>query len=100
MTNANDGLFQPATGGAPGTPALQSRHGPARLHPAPRQHIGVAWLFDGTTFGTFDDPAAISQKVEYVREQKLGGAMAWSLDSDDANSSLMQAIADGLGRNK
>jgi hypothetical protein len=38
--------------------------------------------------------------MEYVRAQKLGGAMAWSLDSDDENGSLMQAIADGLGRNK
>jgi chitinase len=98
VTNANDGLFQPATGGAPGTPApykiVKDLPG-FTLHRD--NENGVAWLFDGTTFWTFDDPVAISQKMEYVREHKLGGAMAWSLDSDDANGSLMRAIADGLG---
>lgn len=36
------------------------------------------------------------QKVAWAREQGLGGIMAWSLDGDDAQGSLMAAIDDAL----
>jgi GH18 family chitinase len=34
--------------------------------------------------------------MEYVKEHHLGGAMAWALDNDTADGSLMRAIDEGL----
>jgi chitinase len=58
--------------------------------------IGVAWLWNGTTFVTFDDKVAIGEKMQYVLDNDLGGAMAWELSGDDASGTLVKAIADGL----
>jgi chitinase len=57
---------------------------------------GHAWLFDGTTFWTYDDPAQMLQKALYIRAKGLGGAMMWSLDGDDASASLTKTLATGL----
>ena len=64
--------------------------------PATGQLRGAAWLFDGTTFWTFDDPAVMSAKAEYVRQSKLGGIMFWELSGDTPDGELIHAIADGL----
>jgi chitinase len=53
---------------------------------------GFAWVFDGTTFWTLDDPLVIAQKMFYVRLRGYGGAMIWSLDGDDANGTLTKTI--------
>ena len=37
---------------------------------------GHAWLFDGTTFWTFDDPLVVLQKALYIRAR--GSAARWS----------------------
>ncbi len=97
VSSSNNGLFQPATGGAPGTPAPYKVVKDLPGFTLYRDNAnGVAWLYDGTTFWTFDDPTAISQKMEYVKEHRLGGAMAWALDNDTADGSLMRAIDEGL----
>jgi chitinase len=57
---------------------------------------GFAWVFDGTTFWTYDDPAQILQKTVYIRAKGLGGAMMWSLDGDDDKASLTKAVNLGL----
>jgi chitinase len=57
---------------------------------------GNSWLFDGTTFWTYDDPAQMLQKTLYIRGKGLGGAMMWSLDGDDDKASLTKAISFGL----
>ncbi|ORX57599.1 hypothetical protein DM01DRAFT_1334193 [Hesseltinella vesiculosa] len=44
------------------------------------------------TFLTYDNPASLTAKAKYVAQQKLGGIMLWSLEMDDANSSLLNAI--------
>ncbi|AGL15319.1 glycoside hydrolase family 18 protein [Actinoplanes sp. N902-109] len=97
------GLFQPATGGAPGTFAVGTEDYkvlktlPAQGYTAHRDwRAGFSYLFDGTTFWTYDDPAQISQKTAWIRSQRLGGAMMWSLDGDDAQASLTRAVAAGL----
>lgn len=56
----------------------------------------TAWYYDGTNFWSYDDPASIAVKMGYVRILGLGGAMAWSLDGDDASGTLMNAIYQGL----
>jgi chitinase len=60
--------------------------------------VGTAWLWNGTTFVNFDDSVAIGQKMNYVLENELGGAMAWELSGDDAAGSLVKAMADGLAQ--
>lgn len=56
----------------------------------------TAWYYDGTNFWSFEDPSSLALKMTYVKILGLGGAMAWSLDGDDASGTLMQAVAKGL----
>jgi chitinase len=54
------------------------------------------WLFDGTTFWTYDNPISIEQKMEFVRSKGLGGAFAWEASSDLADGDLAKAVFAGL----
>ncbi len=100
VTNANNGLFQNATGPAPGTyqagiedyKVLKTKGYPVFRDSAD----GVAWLFNGSTFWTYDDPTAIGQKMAYVKSNNLGGVMIWELDGDDSSGSLISAVDSGL----
>jgi chitinase len=104
VSGGGDGLFQPAVGPATGTfaagvedyeqLAALARSGAFTVHRDFR--AGHAWLFDGTTFWTYDDPLVLLQKTLYIRRERLGGAMVWSLDGDDANATLTKTIAFGL----
>jgi chitinase len=103
VTGGGDGLFQQAAGPAPATfeAGYEDYKRLAALPAAGfglyRDHrAGFAWLFDGTTFWTFDDPAVMRLKTAYIKRKGLGGAMVWSLDGDDADGSLIDAIHRGL----
>jgi chitinase len=102
VTGGGNGLFKPAAGAAPGTWApgqedykvLKNKTG-FRVH---RDLIaGHAWLFDGTTFWTYDDPLVVLHKSLHIRLNGYGGAMVWSLDGDDTNATLTKTISLGLG---
>lgn len=101
VPDVNHGLFQPSGGPAPARfeagvedyKTLVSKPGFTVFRD---RRAGFAWLFDGTTFWTFDDPQVMAQKAAYVRSHHLGGVMAWSLDSDDSTGSLMHAVDQGL----
>ena len=100
---ANHGLYQPAAGPAPGTweagvedyKVAKTFLGNAFTRYADAT-AGAAWLFDGTTFWTFDDPPVMTAKAHYVVANKLGGIMFWELSGDTAEGELIQAIAGGL----
>lgn len=103
ITGGGNGLFQPATGPAPATfeagnedyKKLKTMAGNGfTVHRDLR--AGHAWLFDGTTLWTYDDPAVVLQKTLYIRRAGLGGAMVWSLDGDDDNATLTRTIDLGL----
>lgn len=102
VTNANNGLFQPSTGPAPGTyeagfedyEVLKGQLAKFTVHRDPR--AGHAWLFDGTTFWTWDDAVEIKRKGRYIADRDLGGAMIWSLDGDTADGELITALRSGL----
>jgi chitinase len=98
VTNQNNGLFQPATGPAPAT--YEAGYEDYRLLKAKLSSFtvhrddkaGFAWLFDGTTFWTWDDPVEMKRKAQYISDRDLGGAMIWSLDGDTQNGELISAL--------
>jgi chitinase len=53
----------------------------------------VPWLYDSTSGNwiSYDDPESVRAKVEYMREQGLGGVVIWELGGDDGR--LMRAIS-------
>jgi chitinase len=100
---ANSGLYQSSTGAAPGTwePGVDDyKVAKQRLGNGYTRYqdnvAGAAWLFDGTTFWTFDDPLIMAAKAQYARQNKLGGIMFWELSGDTSDGELIDAIADGL----
>ncbi|MFF3319735.1 glycoside hydrolase family 18 protein [Streptomyces sp. NPDC003035] len=106
VTGGGDGLGRPATGPAPATwangyedyKALRklADSGSYTVHRDRRN--GHAWLFDGTTLWTYDDPQVLRTKSAYVRAKGLGGAMFWSLDGDTPDGELITAVDGVLGR--
>jgi chitinase len=98
VTDQNHGLFQTSTGPAPATFEAGTedyRYLKANLadYTVYRDNqAGFAWLFDGTTFWTWDDPVEMKRKAQYISQRDLGGAMIWSLDGDTANGELISAL--------
>jgi chitinase len=98
VTDQNHGLFQPSTGAAPAT--YEAGTEDYRLLKAKLADFtvyrdnkaGFAWLFDGTTFWTWDDPVEMKRKAQYISHRDLGGAMIWSLDGDTGNGELISAL--------
>ncbi|WP_159943085.1 MULTISPECIES: glycoside hydrolase family 18 chitinase [unclassified Nocardiopsis] len=92
-----DGLFQAASGPAPGSyedgiedwKVLKDLPGYELYRD---DELGTAWLYDGSTFWTYDDEVSMAQKTDWAQENGLGGVMVWSVDGDDARGSLMAAI--------
>ncbi|MEC3894914.1 MULTISPECIES: glycosyl hydrolase family 18 protein [Nocardiopsis] len=100
---AGDGLFQSASGPAPGLyadgtedwKALKELSG-FEVHRD--DDLGTAWLYDGETFWTYDDEISMDQKTTWAMDNGLGGVMIWSIDGDDADGNLITAIDAALGR--
>lgn len=44
------------------------------------------------TFATFDDPYSITEKVNYIKKNKLGGIMFWALPYDHFRNGLLDVI--------
>jgi chitinase len=102
ITSGGNGRFATATGPAPGVFANGTEdYKTVKNLPGFTLYrdwrAGNSWLFDGTTYWTYDDPAQLLQKTLYIRAKGLGGAMMWSLDGDDDNASLSRAVSAGLG---
>ena len=55
----------------------------------------AAWLFNGETFISYDDPESIKHKCDYVKNNQLGGMMYWE-HSSDRTGILFNTIYDGL----
>lgn len=51
----------------------------------------VPWLFDGSTFITYENELSMSEKAQYIKNHGLGGAMIWEL-SQDYNKVLLDAL--------
>nr|WP_199066775.1 glycosyl hydrolase family 18 protein [Chromobacterium sp. ASV5] len=93
-----NGLYQVATGAAKGTyeagiedyRVLKQRNAKQFIHPVAKQ----LWTYDGNEFWSYDDPATLRVKLDYVRQQQLGGVFSWSLDGDDAQATLLKTSAE------
>jgi len=55
----------------------------------------VPYLWNGTTFITYDDPQSMRAKAELIRDRGLGGAMMWEL-SGDRDGVLIDAVNEVL----
>ena len=53
------------------------------------------WLYNARRhiFFTYDDPLSIAIKAGFARRERLGGVMIWVLGEDDAQDSLLNALA-------
>ena len=99
--SASNGLYQSSSGPAPGMweagvndyKVVSGLPGFTRYWD---HRADAAWLYDGTTFWTYDDPAVMELKSQYVRRHGLGGIMFWELSGDTADGALIGAIAGGL----
>ncbi|GAA2240851.1 hypothetical protein GCM10010232_29850 [Streptomyces amakusaensis] len=104
VTGGGDGMGQPAERPAPAIhqPGFEdykvlkglADSGKYKVH----RKYGQAWLFDGNTLWTYDDPKVLNAKTSYIRDLGLGGAMFWSLDGDTADGQLVKAVDRGLKR--
>ncbi|MEV4100133.1 glycoside hydrolase family 18 protein [Nonomuraea sp. NPDC049649] len=94
------GLYQPATGPAPGKWAAGVEDYKDLVTKPGKRHrdllTGTMWLYDGNEFWSYDDPAVMLQKAAYIRLKGLGGAMLWSIDQDDSRASLTSALHKAL----
>lgn len=51
----------------------------------------VPWLFNGSTFVSYDDVQSIAEKAKYIKAAGLGGAAAWEL-SQNRNGTLINSL--------
>lgn len=85
----NNGLYQPATGPAPGSYEAGIddyklvKDKPGQVYRD--DDNGAVWKYDGDQFWSYDDPELIGAKRDYALAKGLGGLMIWSLDGDDGS---------------
>ena len=93
VKNVNNGLYQTFSGASSiSHSAIVSKYlnasGYVRYF---HQQSLVPWLFNGSTFISYEDEQSIGLKAEYIKSKGLGGAAIWEL-SQDANGTLLGAI--------
>lgn len=99
VANVNNGLYQNGSAAA-GTyeagiedwKVLKNLAWNSYIDSTTRGH----WIYNGTTFWSFDNPAAVTGKMNYVKAQNLGGAFFWEFSGDDASGTLVNTISNGL----
>lgn len=55
----------------------------------------VPWLFDGSTFISYDNEASIAEKARYIMQNQLAGASVWEL-SQNRGGQLLHALTKNL----
>jgi chitinase len=110
VPNINHGLYQTSTAPAPFDPAdyLQTPGVETYLTLSSATSNGYKSYFDGKriavslyndatqTFWSYDDPKTVQLKTIYINGRGLGGAFVWAVKDDDANATLIKAMANGL----
>lgn len=95
VPNRNNGLFQPSPGAGGVGPRYTelvaeyiNKKGFVRHWDAEAQ---APYLFNGSTFISYDDPQSLAAKCAYVKEQNLKGIMFWEY-SCDRTGNLLEAL--------
>jgi chitinase len=97
VKNTNNGLYQSFSGGSElsyDSIVKNYLNSPGYKRYFHKQSM-VPWLFNGSTFISYEDPQSIGFKNEYIKSKGLAGAMIWEL-SQDKNKVLLNAIYEGL----
>ncbi|MEV4470665.1 glycosyl hydrolase family 18 protein [Nonomuraea salmonea] len=88
-----------ATGPAPGTyeQGIEDYKVLKTRCPATGTVAGTAYAYCGNQWWSYDTPATIGGKMNYSKDQGLGGAFFWELSGDTTNAELLTAMKNGLG---
>ena len=89
----NHGLYQPATGPAKASGTYRDLK--ALPDAADRQSypaIATCSVWSAGKFWSYDCPAAMRAKREYIASHGLGGVMFWELSHDTAEAELLKAL--------
>lgn len=99
VANVNQGLFQTYSGCASISYAniaknyLNAPEYTRYYHSDSR----VPWLFNGSTFITYEDEQSMAEKARYIKASSLGGVMIWEL-SQDPNKVLLNSLYQELSQ--
>ncbi|MFB9327359.1 glycosyl hydrolase family 18 protein [Paenibacillus aurantiacus] len=98
VTNAGNGLYQTFSGGGSITYAeLKASYiglnGYTRYFNTDSK---VPYLWNGSTFISYDDAESIGHKASYIKNQNLAGAMIWSLGYDTSGGELLASLYQSL----
>jgi chitinase len=85
----NNGLFQVGKGVHGDRPYHYIRTLTSQFSAYRDEHSRAPWLFDGTTFWTYEDAVSVRYKASYAANQKLGGVMIWELSNDTPDAELL-----------
>jgi chitinase len=87
-----------ATGAAPGTyePGIEDYKVLKNSCPANRTVGGTAYGKCGSNWWGYDTPSTIAGKMNYAKQQGLGGAFFWEFSGDTSNGELITAIKGNL----
>ncbi|MCD0443926.1 carbohydrate-binding protein [Glycomyces sp. A-F 0318] len=88
-----------ATGAAPGTyeAGIEDYKVLKGECPATGTVAGTAYAYCNGEWWSYDTPATIATKTDWLDSEGLGGAFSWELSGDTSNGELVNAIAAGLG---
>ncbi|MFJ1735877.1 glycosyl hydrolase family 18 protein [Streptomyces sp. NPDC088254] len=87
-----------ATGAAPGTyeQGIEDYKVLKTSCPATGTIAGTAYAKCGGNWWSYDTPATIATKMNWAKNQGLGGAFFWEFSGDTANGELVNAISNNL----
>jgi chitinase len=99
VVDVNHGLYQTYSGGA----SISYANIAANYLNAPgyvryyHSDSRVPWLFNGSTFITYEDEQSMAEKAKYLKQNGLNGVMIWEL-SQDPNKVLLNSLYQELSK--
>ncbi|MBW7572017.1 glycoside hydrolase family 18 protein [Caproiciproducens faecalis] len=95
--SANNGLWQSFSSASPvGYDTVQSKYlSKSSFRRYRDSSAQVPWLFDGSTFVSFEDTVSIQKKVQYSASKKLLGVGVWDLGFDKTGT-LIKSVKQTL----
>jgi chitinase len=94
VPNVNGGLNQSASGPAPGTyeQGIEDYKVLVNSCPATGTVGGTAMAYCGGRWWNYDTPSTLAGKMNYKKNQGLGGVFFWELSGDTSGGALINAL--------